>query len=87
MKIKWLILMLLVLCLWPITIHLVSPQTGSAHSSIHPNKACTPTQEDIILANIQSNKMCHAAAEFGFDAADRGLTKEQMHQELREILK
>ena len=44
-------------------------------------------QEDVIMANINLNRMCHIAASFGYDAASKGLSKEQMHQELKEILK
>jgi hypothetical protein len=79
MKPRWLTLMLFILCLWPVAIHLAVPQAKPIPT--------TPIQADIILADMNMNQMCHIAADFGYDAAEEGTSREDMHQKLKETLK
>ena len=80
MKSKWPYVLLLVCFFWPIAIHLALPQA----KPIPPN---TQAVDVTLIANIKMNEMCLAAADFGYDAAERNLSREEMHKELKEILK
>jgi hypothetical protein len=60
--------------------HLALPQA----KLIPPNMQAI---DDVVLANINMNRMCHIAADFGYDAAEKNLSREEMHKELKETLK
>lgn len=81
------ILLILVFCLWPIALHLAIPQAKSTPLSMVPSEVNTTTQKNLFVADMKMNQLCHIAADFGYDAAKEGVGREQMHQELREILK
>ena len=88
MKNKLILCLICFFILYPyLTWTLIQGWPRSAISSTHPTETYMPTQENVALANANLNQMCHAAATFGYEAVDKGLSKEQMHQELKEILK
>lgn len=87
MKNKRTILFTFICCFWLSSMCLLWTQIAPATSNAYPSEDYEPTQAEIVLADIKMNRMCHIAADFGYDAAKRGDSKEQMHQELGEILK
>lgn len=86
MKPKWLTLMLFILCLWPIAIHLALPQAKPIPSNMCSEVVDIPTPKDPAIVNKEFDNMCFEAASFGYEAVGKGLTEEQMLQELKEIL-
>ncbi|MBE9569970.1 MAG: hypothetical protein IMF11_05060 [Proteobacteria bacterium] len=87
MKKRWLNLMLLILCFWPIVIHKAIPQAKLIPINEKPIEVNATIQEKLRAADKTMNRMCHIAADFGFDAAEKGTSREDMHKELRETLK